>query len=121
MFIFQFVFVQSQPNPDPIEMITPSILVQWSFFLLFFYCESGQFVMNQFEEFDDQLYECGWYLFPNEMQKMLVIIMSNTQQPVIIHGLANAFCTREIFKKVNIYYDLDEMDQCDSNFYFFIY
>lgn len=92
---------QSQPNPDPIEMITPSILVTWSFVLLFFYCEAGQFVMNEFEEFAHQSYQTiAWYLFPIEMQKMLVIVMLNTQQPVVVHGLANAMCMREIFKKV---------------------
>lgn len=82
-------------------MITPSILVTWSFFLLFFYCEAGQFVINQFEEFADQTYQTiVWYSLPVEMQKMLVIVMLNTQQDVVVRGLANAMCMREVFKKV---------------------
>lgn len=50
--------------------------------------------------FKDVLDQCDWYLFPIEMQRMLIIVMSNTQQPTIIHAFGNAQCSREAFKKV---------------------
>lgn len=93
--------LQSQPNPNPIEILTPSILLVWSFVLIFCLCQCGEFVMNEFDEFADELYQCNWHLFPVEMQRKLVIVMLNTQQSPTIHGYANTFCTREAFKKVS--------------------
>lgn len=92
--------MQSQPNPNPIEILTQSILVTWSFILIFFLCQCGQFVTNQFDYFDDKLYQCNWHLFPIEIQRMLVIVMTNTQRPSTVHGFANTFCTRDAFKGV---------------------
>lgn len=98
--IYLYNSLQSQPNPNPIEILTQSILVTWSFILIFFLCQCGQFVTNQFDDFDDKLYQCNWHLFPIEIQRMLVIVMTNTQRPSTVHGFANTFCTRDAFKGV---------------------
>lgn len=72
----------------------------WTFALIFFLCECGELVLSQFDAFNNQLYQCNWYLFSMEMQRMLVIFMINTQQPPTIHGFAN---TRDAFKGVNVH------------------
>lgn len=69
--------------------------------MLSFYCECGERVINQFTEFDKLICECDWYTFPIELQRMLLTFMTSTQQPPIIHGFANAACTRESLKAVN--------------------
>lgn len=68
--------------------------------ILFLYCDLGQTMTNQFDGFNDELCRYNWYLFPIEMQHMLVIIMANTQQPAIVQGFGNIMCTRDAFKKV---------------------
>lgn len=92
--------MQWQPNLNPFELVIPSMIIVWTFGIISFHCEFGEFVMNQFGKFNDQLCQCNWYLLPIEIQRILVIAMLNTQQPVIIRGIANAMCTREVFKKV---------------------
>lgn len=63
-------------------------------------CECGETVTSQFEMFNDELNLCKWYVFPTEMQKMLIIAMANAQQPTILRGFGNTLCIRESFKKV---------------------
>lgn len=75
-------------------------MVFWTFILIFFFCELGEMVTDQFHQFSDELGQCSWYLFPIELQRMLVTFMVNAQQPVIIHGFGNTLCTREAFKLV---------------------
>lgn len=72
----------------------------WSFTLIFLLCESGEAVSHQFDEFDNEFWQSNWYLFPIEMQRMLVIVMLNTQRPAIIQGYANTLCSRDAFKTV---------------------
>lgn len=73
------------------------MLATWQFSLIFFLCECGEFVMDQFGEFDYELCQCNWYLFPVEMQRMIVIVI---MRPPIIRGYAVTECTREAFKRV---------------------
>lgn len=63
--------------------------------------EVGEMVTNQFEQFNDALNQCQWFLFPKKVQQMLVIFIANTQQPPIIQGYANRLCARDTFKRVN--------------------
>lgn len=72
----------------------------WALLSSFCYCELGERVSQQFNIFDDELRRCRWYLYPLEMQKMLLIILSSTQQPPAIQGYANTVCTRDAFKRV---------------------
>lgn len=72
----------------------------WSLALLWSACNLGEMLTKHFEMFDDALGQCDWYLFSIEIQRMLVIIMSNSQRPAILTGYGNIQCTRETFKKV---------------------
>lgn len=83
-------------------MLTAVTEMFWSFAICAFFCEFGEMVTSQFDAYDIEIYRCGWYLLPIEMQKLFLIFKSNTQQPKIIRGYGNILCTREIFKEVNI-------------------
>lgn len=54
----------------------------------------------QFRMFNEELWQRDWYLFPIELQRMLVIFMLDTEQSMIIRGYGNIKCTRDAFKGV---------------------
>lgn len=76
-------------------------LLFWSFAIILMSCYFGEMVTNQFESFNNELDKCNWYTFPNDFQKMFVIVLQNAQKPVIIYGFGNIFCMRDAMKKVN--------------------
>lgn len=100
---FHFAFQKkSSHNSNPIELIFPLLLVFWSFSILFLVCECGEKVSDQYRMYNDTLYRyTKWYLLSNEMRRLLVVVMSNTQQMVTICGFANTRCTRDTFKRVS--------------------
>ena len=70
----------------------------------------GQNVSNQFNKLGDEIYKCDWYLFPHKLQRMLVIIMINAQEPVSIRGFGNVVCTRDSFKQVIFSRNIDSIE-----------
>lgn len=85
-------------NPEDIIMTLGGFV--WAIFTSFAYCEIGERVTQKFNRFDDELRHCHWYLYPIELQRLILIILSVNQQSVVIHGYANTVCTRAAFKKV---------------------
>lgn len=65
-------------------------------------------VTDQFEMFKDELCLCDWYLFPIDVQRMLIVAMANAQQRTYIQGYANTLCARITFKQVCIVFNLTE-------------
>lgn len=57
-------------------------------------------VTIQFRVFSMELCQCNWHLFPIDIQRMLLIFISHTQQPIFIRSYGNILCTREFFKQV---------------------
>lgn len=51
-------------------------------------------------ELNDEIYQCDWYLFPYHIQRMLPMILINTQQRVVLQGFGNIVFLRETFKEV---------------------
>lgn len=94
--------IKSEPDLNSVEYITTFGQMMTAFVLMYAFCDFGEQMTNQFETFDEQLYQRKWYLFPIEMQHMLVTFMSITQQPAIIHGFGNTEVSRDTFKKVFI-------------------
>lgn len=82
------------------ELLRILIMVFYSNALILCICECGEMITNQFNMFRNELDQTSWYLYPIEMQRMLVIVMANAQQPTIISGFGNAVCVRDSFKKV---------------------
>lgn len=78
--------------------------VVWSFVAIFIFCQFGEMVIDRFEKFHSELWQCDWYACPGEIQRMYLMFMVNAQQPAVIKGYANILCTREMFKKVGPYF-----------------
>lgn len=74
----------------------------WSFGLVFVACEISQISCDALNEMDDDIGQLDWHLYSVEIQKMLPMIMENTQQPVIIKCFGSIPCSRETFKKVGL-------------------
>lgn len=62
-------------------------------------CDFADNVTDRFNR--TSIYEhCDWYKFPFEVQRLLPIIISNTQKSVVVKGFGNINCTRKSFKAV---------------------
>lgn len=85
---------------EPSEMIPTAIVAVSTTICLFAFCMFGENLAEQFDMLDVKLYQCDWFLFPIDIQRMLITLMSNTQQPAAIIGYGNIECTRETFKRV---------------------
>lgn len=75
--------------------------------MIFLTGELCQRVTNAFDDLNDAIDLFDWYLFPTKVQKMLPIIMINSQQPIDFECFGNITCSRESFKKVK--FKLDKM------------
>lgn len=73
-----------------------------SFGLVFNACEISQRSCDALNEMDDDIGQLDWYLCPAGIQRMLPIIMVNSQQPVIIKCFGSIACSRETFKEVSV-------------------
>lgn len=94
---------QSQDTPNPIALVKISILLFWSVVEIFVFCETSERLTIEFDEIDFYN-EWDWYLFPNEVRRILPTIIINVQEPVALQGYGNITCTRETFKRV-IFWD----------------
>lgn len=70
------------------------------FLISFLYCELGEMIKNEFNIFNEELCQCKWYLFSIDVQRMILIFMSDAQQPMLLRGYGNIVCTRNSFKNV---------------------
>lgn len=82
------------------QLIAPLVLICWSFISMFWICNFGQSLTNQFHEVSDAICQSDWYSFSPDVKRMVMMIMMTAQQPVILRGFGNVLCTRETFKKV---------------------
>lgn len=78
----------------------PFICMICSLAAILIVCEFGHQLTSQFNRFDERLCHSKWYLLPMDLQKMLVIVMTNTQQPAYLHSYGNIELTRNSFKEV---------------------
>lgn len=92
--------LQSHNTGNLVKLIEPCFLIFWSFALVFLFCNVGESVTTQFNSIHRTIYECDWYLYPNNLQRILPTIMVSTQKPVILRSFGNVDCTREAFKSV---------------------
>ena len=60
----------------------------------------GEMVTNQFDEFEEELSQCNWYMFSMKLQRIYMIVLVNAEQPTTVHGFGNIVCARESMKKV---------------------
>lgn len=72
----------------------------WSFVDICAFCEVGQMVTNQFDEFEVELEKCKWYLFETKFQRNYLIFLSIAEQPTTTYGYGHIECLRASLKKV---------------------
>lgn len=70
---------------------------------LFTTCELSGRLSCEFDDINDRINEFNWYSFPLEMQRLLPIIMANTQQPVDFYCFGSSKCNRDTIKKVSLH------------------
>lgn len=80
--------------------MSPIGAILGAFIITLIYCEFAERVTAGFDEICDMICDLQWYLFPKEIQKMMLTIIVNSQEPVTMQGFANCSCSREQFKKV---------------------
>lgn len=64
-------------------------------------CELCQRITNKFNEFDDILSQFDWYMYPHQIQKMLLMLIMSTQQEIVFECFGKLSCDRESFKRVS--------------------
>ncbi|XP_055306350.1 odorant receptor 94a-like [Sitodiplosis mosellana] len=90
----------SQSNGKYFGMINPLFVIFWSVAQIYLFCDFGDNVTEKFSDINDAIYECNWYSFPKEVQRIWPFVMVSAQQPLIIQGFGNIPCTRQAFKSV---------------------
>lgn len=65
-------------------------------------CETGQRIANAFDGIDFTIDLYAWYLFPDDIQRMLPMIIANSQQPITLECFGSIACARQVFKSVCI-------------------
>lgn len=73
----------------------------YAFGVLFIACDLCQRVNYAFDECSDMIDQLSWYKFPANVQKILPIIMSFTQQQFAIICFGSTTCDRETFAYVS--------------------
>lgn len=69
---------------------------------VFIVCELSEGVVNAFDEISYLVGQFNWYLFPNQLQHVLTILIAFTQHTVNFPCFGSISCNHEAFKKVSI-------------------
>ena len=72
----------------------------WASGVVFFACELGHQFSKSLNTINHEICKIKWYLFPIEIQQMLLTLMPCTQKPVAIKCFGNIHASREQYKKV---------------------
>lgn len=89
---------------NQIAIIIMLLFVAEVFAFIFFACELGERISDRFDVFNAELSRCDWNLLSIKMQRMYLIFLLSTQQPVHIKCYGDIVCTRETFKEVHSTY-----------------
>lgn len=74
----------------------------YSFGASFIVCEITQLICDAVNEFDMEISQIDWYLYPIEIRKMLPMIMNVAQKSIEVKWFGSMALDRETFKKVRI-------------------
>lgn len=108
---FVCFYSQSQPTANVAILFSTVFNACNAFGVAFSFCELGQRISNAFDEIDDVIAQLKWYLCPDELKRILPIIIINSQDPVALEYFGSTSCSRETFKKVclNIWKNSDSV------------
>lgn len=71
-----------------------------AFGLVFLFTEIGEQLESRSDEIDEAVNELDWNTFPLRAQRMMLIMIVTTQNPIQVTAFGGIPCTRETFKKV---------------------
>lgn len=63
-------------------LLVPIIELIWAFGLVFISCELAGRISSACETFNDEVNQFQWYLFPTKIQRMLPMVIANTQRTI---------------------------------------
>lgn len=89
-----------QRDSNTILLVISVVQLGWSSSLTFIPCELSERISIAFFDVCDAVDELDFYLFPIGMQKMLPIVLLNSQAPIALRCFGSVFCGRDVFKKV---------------------
>lgn len=72
----------------------------WAITPIFLGSELGERLTGRFFKIDNEIFNGVWYLFPINIQKMIPILINNTQQSIYLRGFGNISSSRQTFKEV---------------------
>lgn len=98
--IFFFHFSQWDNESNLFEILPVFSILTWTTIYILILCEPGTKMINQFEMFGAELSRCDWYSLSVEMQRIYLIFLSDTQNPMKVSSYGNITCERETFKTV---------------------
>lgn len=73
----------------------------YSFGFIFIVCDLGQRTSDDFDELNDETTQLDWYLFSEDIKRILLTILINLQEPVVIEIFGSITNCRDCFKKVS--------------------
>lgn len=100
IFFKHFNYLQTNSETDSAVLLQSILCIVGSLQMLFVACEVGQRSSNEFNGIYDSICQLEWHLYPIEVQKMFVLIMMYTQEPLEIAFFGSSTCSRDQFKKV---------------------
>lgn len=75
---------------------------------LLLYCYYGKQTTDYYGAFGDCLFESKWYNLPVDLQKVVLMVIGNAQQPLFYHGFRVARINLETFTSVSLDHSLIE-------------
>lgn len=69
--------------------------------IMFIACELGQRASNAFDEILDEFDKFNWYRFPSEISRLLPMILTVVQRPVVLEIFGNISLCRDVLKSVS--------------------
>lgn len=70
---------------------------------LFVYCFFGMIATESYEKMADCLYESNWQKLPIDLQKYIILMIQNTQQPRFYHGFGVCHLNLDTYSNVREY------------------
>lgn len=77
------------------------LFVSIGFGVVLIMCELAQRACDHFNDIDEIMLQWNWYLFPNEIQRILPLVLIVVQTPVQLECFRSISCTRETFQKAS--------------------
>lgn len=80
---YKWLFLVNQPQahgvPNSWALVRLSCLTFWSFASAFIFCDTGDRLVTRYNDIDIY-YNCDWYLFPDNIKRVLPMVIVNMQQ-----------------------------------------